>query len=90
MSKAKSALGLVSFHRTSSRTSSCAGSNIEVDPPTSSTGSSSRQHQEVLYTLLRDNHIKFEDKLREEGIQVVEGLGVHANPCHRPRPSIVS
>jgi hypothetical protein len=34
---------------------------MEVDPLTFATGSSSRQRQEVLYTLLRDNHIKFED-----------------------------
>jgi hypothetical protein len=40
---------------------------MEVEPPTSTTGSSSRQHQEVLYTLLRDNHIKFKDD-REKNI----------------------
>jgi hypothetical protein len=34
---------------------------MEVDPPTFAVGSSSRQHHEVLYTLLRDNHIKFKD-----------------------------
>jgi hypothetical protein len=34
---------------------------MEVDPPTFAASSSSCQRQEVLYTLLRDNHIKFED-----------------------------
>jgi hypothetical protein len=40
---------------------------MEVDPPTFAVGSSSRQHHEVLYTLLRDNHIKFKDN-REKKI----------------------
>jgi hypothetical protein len=61
MSKAKSVLGSVFFRWTSSRTSSRAGFDMEVDPLTFTIGSSSRQRWEVLYTLLRDNHIKFED-----------------------------
>jgi fatty-acid desaturase len=61
MSKAKSVVGSIFFHRTSSHTSYRASSDMEFDPPTFATGSSSCQCQEELYTLLRDNHIKFED-----------------------------
>jgi hypothetical protein len=39
---------------------------MEVDPPTFAVGSSSRQCQEVFYTLLRDNHIKFKDDLEKK------------------------
>jgi hypothetical protein len=66
VSKAKSALRLVSFCSTRSRTSSQAGSSradskMEVDPPSLAVWRSSSHHQSESYTLLQENQIKFQD-----------------------------
>jgi hypothetical protein len=71
ISKAKSVIGSLSFSSTRSRTSSWAGSSyagseMDVDPPSPTIRSSSRQAQEVIFTLLRDNQIKFEDDREKE------------------------
>jgi hypothetical protein len=56
--KVKSA---VSFRSSRSHSSSCAGSDMEVDPPSPVVGSSSRSALEETFTLLRDKQIKLQD-----------------------------
>jgi hypothetical protein len=69
--KAKSVIGSLSFHSTRSRTSSRVGSSharseMDVDPQSPVIRSSSCRAQEVIFTLLRDNQIKFEDDREKE------------------------
>jgi hypothetical protein len=51
----------VSFRSSRSRSSSCAGSDMEVDPSSPTVRSSSRSALEETFTLLRDKQIKLQD-----------------------------
>jgi hypothetical protein len=51
----------VSFHSSRSRSSSRAGSDMDVDPSSPAVGSSSRSAPEETFTFLMDKQIKLQD-----------------------------
>jgi hypothetical protein len=84
--KVKKALtSMLSFHSTRSRSSSPVGSSrvdfeMVIDPPSPIVQGSSLCQQAKVYTLLRDNQIKFQDDQEKEVYKLVKDKKFTSTP----------